>query len=61
MGLMYFKIFLLGCILQALICILINMYLLEKRPSSILEFIKLTFLPWVLFNVGEIKKEFYEN
>ena len=58
---MYFKLFLLGYILQALICILINMYLLSKKPSSIIEFIKLTFLPWVLFNLDEIKDEFYEN
>ena len=44
-----------GYLIQMLVCAIINAAVATRIPKSGLDFIKLTFLPWLLLHLDEVR------
>lgn len=48
-------IILLVYLFQALICVIINASVPNRTPKGFKDFAKMTFLPWLLFHMKEVR------
>jgi hypothetical protein len=44
-----------GYLVQAVICAIINILVATRIPRSGIDFLRLTFLPWLLLHLDEVK------
>lgn len=51
-----FLIILLIYWVQFMICAVINLAANNRKPKSIIDFLKMTFLPWLLLNLKNVKQ-----
>lgn len=48
---------LLGYLVQVLVCAIINAAVVTRIPTNGWDFVKLTFLPWLLLHLDEVRSK----